>query len=79
MTATATASVKKSQLVEQSPGVYAVLLAQGLYLSVQPDGTYQTRTAVGPWEQGTLHENKWTVSDPSFPTTNYATLVDLDA
>lgn len=79
MAAYATASVRKSQLVQQSAGVYAVQLSPGVYLSQQPDGSYQTRTVIGVWEQGTLHENKWTVSDPSFPTGNYATLVDLDA
>lgn len=78
--AVATASVRKSQLVTTpTTGVYAVQLSPGVYLSQQPDGSYQTRTVIGVWEQGTLHENKWTVSDPSFPTGNYATLVDLDA
>lgn len=26
----------------------------GTYLSVQPDGSFQTRTAIGPWELCTL-------------------------
>lgn len=35
-------------------GNTAIQHDDGTYLSIQPDGTQQTRTAIGPWEQCVL-------------------------
>lgn len=32
------------------------------FLSVQPDGTFQTRTAIGPWETCSLNQGNNTVT-----------------
>lgn len=37
---------------------YVVTTKSGKYLSVQPDGTVETRTEVGAWETGTLYGDK---------------------
>lgn len=39
----------------QSPAgnLFAIRVSDDLYLSVQPNGELQTRTAIGPWETGT--------------------------
>lgn len=36
--------------IVDAPGGKAIQAPDGSYLSVQPDGTFQTRPAVGPWE-----------------------------
>ena len=40
----------------------AIQNTDGTYLSVQPDGTQQTRTALGPWEACTLNAGNNTVT-----------------
>lgn len=35
-------------------GNTAIQISAGVYLSVQPDGSFQTRTVIGPWETCTL-------------------------
>ena len=43
-------------------GNTAIETAPGTYLSVQPDGTYQPRSSVGPWETCTLSAGNNTVT-----------------
>lgn len=43
-------------------GNTAIELAPGVYLSVQPDGTFQTRTAIGAWETCELNPANNTVT-----------------
>lgn len=40
----------------------AIQNVDSTYLSVQPDGTQQTRTVVGPWEECTLNPSNNTVT-----------------
>ena len=64
-------AVNKSDLVPLAGGAYAAVIRnvwilphRGLasttdrYLSVQPDGTLETRDVVGPWETAFLHGNR---------------------
>lgn len=43
-------------------GNTAIQNTDGTYLSIQPDGTQQTRTALGPWEACSLSASNNTVT-----------------
>lgn len=68
-------SVKRSQFVQQSNGLFAVQVSPGVFLSIQKDGSFQTRTNIGAWESGKDQQTKWVVSDPAYPTGSYAVLI----
>lgn len=74
---TATPSVKRSQFIANGDGSFAVKIAGNSVLSIQPDGSLQTRPSdkIGPWESGRDQQNKWVVSDPAYPTGSYALLI----
>jgi hypothetical protein len=77
MSPTAAPCVKRSQFRPQPSGLIAVEVSPGVVLSIQKDGTLETRpiTQVGAWESGSDQQNKWVVSDPSYPTGSYALLI----
>ena len=72
----ATICIRASTLIPQPDGTFAVAVTHGV-LSVQPDGSLQTRPAdqVGPWEKGTRDGSRLVFSDPAYPTGSYALLV----
>lgn len=75
---TATPAVKRSQFVPgDQPETFAVQVGPNTVLSIQKDGTLDTRPSnkVGPWESGRDQQNKWVVSDPAYPTGSYALLI----
>lgn len=73
----ATVCIRTSALTPQADGRFTVRTVAGFILSVQPDGSLQTRPddKAGPWETGVRNGNKWIVSDPAYPTGSYAILV----
>lgn len=71
----ATPSVKRSQFQANPDGSVAVKLHDGTFLSIQKDGSLQTRPSIGAWESGRDQQNKWVVSDPAYPTGSYAILI----
>jgi hypothetical protein len=77
MSPTAAPCVKRSQFRPQPSGLIAVEVSPGAVLSIQKDGTLETRPSdkVGPWESGSDQQTKWVVSDPSYPTGSYAILI----
>ncbi len=81
MSESATVCVKRSQMQQQANGLYAVEVQPGQVLSIQADGSLQTRpdNAIGPWESGRLDGDKWRVIDGGYPTGEYVLLVDLNA
>jgi hypothetical protein len=74
----ATQAVKRSQFVPgNQPGTVAVKVGADTVLSIQPDGSIQTRPVnkIGPWESGSDQQGKWVVSDGAYPTGSYALLI----
>lgn len=73
----ATTVIRQSDLLPQPDGQYTVRVPNGGVLSVQPDGSLQSRPAgtTGPWEKGSVVGNKFVLTDSGYPTGAYALLV----
>lgn len=73
---TAAPCVSADRLILQPDGQYTMRVGDAV-LSIQPDGTFQTRPlgTAGPWEKGPRVGNKIVLSDPAYPTGSYAVLV----